>query len=176
VRRGRILVAAVQNKRTRVFGRGVWPAWSPNGSLIAYLWKRAVWVGHVDGTHKRRVLAPPTGSGSWGAPSWLGGSREIYVPSGEGPSGVIVRSDGSNRHPLEVIHEPPVVTSEPAPDGRSLAYEWGSAGPSGYQYNRISIVPIAGGDAATVVETLDKFAARSSRRLAWQPRLGGRGS
>src|SRR5207249_4712814 len=49
VHRRRILIGSVGERHRHLFARGAWPAWSSNGSLLAYLRRGAVWIARPNG-------------------------------------------------------------------------------------------------------------------------------
>jgi Tol biopolymer transport system component len=73
------------------------PAWSPDGSRIAFVHDEEIWVMHADGSHAHRLLALHSGS-----PAWSPDGRHIAFTRAQGYIAVM-RADGSHRHRITPI-------------------------------------------------------------------------
>jgi Tol biopolymer transport system component len=108
-------------------GRGMeaFPAWSPNGTRIAFDWQRGaaasgLYVMNTDGTG-RRLIAPA----QWGVPAWSPDGTKIAFTGSKDDRINVVNSDGTAERLL-------ARGSWPAwsPDGTKIAYTENTGDPS----------------------------------------------
>jgi Tol biopolymer transport system component len=98
------------------------PAWSPDGSRIAFASKRAgsfdLYVMNADGTGTRRLTTAPADEGH---PTWSPDGERIAFSRGTSGDLYVMNADGSGVKPLA---NGPADETQPAwsPDGRSIAF------------------------------------------------------
>jgi len=98
------------------------PAWSPDGSQIAFASKRGgsfdVYVMNADGTGTRRLTSTPADEGH---PTWSPDGERIAFSRGTSGDLYVMNADGSRVKPLA---SGPANETQPAwsPDGRSIAF------------------------------------------------------
>jgi Tol biopolymer transport system component len=105
------------------------PAWSPDGTRLAYRSFREenfgdIWTIRADGT-ERTILTPKSGTVvlDHHRPDWSpDGSRIVYAGTGGGDWGIwVMRADGSQKRQLTST---PELDTEPvwSPDGKTIAF------------------------------------------------------
>lgn len=98
------------------------PAWSPDGSTIAFASKRSgtfdLYAMHADGTGTRRLTSTKEDDGQ---PSWSADGKRVVFARGTPGRLFVMAVDGSGARPLT---EGGAEETEPAcsPDGRWIAY------------------------------------------------------
>jgi Tol biopolymer transport system component len=112
-------------------GRGTNPAWSPDGTKIAYDYESDIYVIEVDG------VGPQVQLGVGCSPAWSPDGSQIAFefdgPSAE-PEIFVMNADGSAR--LNLTNRPPLLDREPtwSPDGSQIAFRRLNRGDSnGYE-------------------------------------------
>jgi Tol biopolymer transport system component len=137
------------------------PAWSPDGSRIAFASKRAgsfdVYVMNADGTGTRRLTRA---SADEGHPTWSPDGERIAFSRGTSGDLYVVRADGSGVRPLA---NGPADDAQPAwsPDGRSIAFV---RRPPGTQVRELWVM----GSDGSEPRRLTRLEATSSSP-AWSP-------
>lgn len=131
---GDLIVASLDGSFSRLVGHGMDPAWSPDGSKIAYAWwgpNAGIYVMNADGTNPRLIYADPRAR----APVWSPDGKQIafyrrydgfkWLPDHSAKEDffqvVVVRlADGSSWLPA---NQPPHSYSPSwAPDGQTLVF------------------------------------------------------
>jgi TolB protein len=75
------------------------PAWSPDGSLLAFIRDGNVYVIGSDGSNPRPLT---TGSGRYATPSWSPDGSEIAFVDEEGEGVFVIRPDGTGLRQVPV--------------------------------------------------------------------------
>jgi Tol biopolymer transport system component len=146
---------------TRHAGLDAYPAWSPDGSWIAWTASRAgrfaIWIMRADGHGARRLTSGRTDV----HPAWSPDGRAIAFFDAASRSLDLVRADGTGRRRIGGARAFDVSTAPAwSPDGRRLA--------------------VAGADGALYVAATDRRAPRRltrgrPRTIAWRPAWSPRG-
>ena len=136
------------------------PAWSPNGTKLAFLSNGEIWVINADGTNERRVTNNTTTDTD---PSWSPDSTKIAfgkLVEGAGNGIGVINADGTNEMSLVSIGNQPSWS----PDGTKIAFR-GSQGV--YTMNADGT-----GQAKIVDDFIVNFPLCCTLRMeapAWQP-------
>ncbi|MGC2237472.1 MAG: DPP IV N-terminal domain-containing protein [Pyrinomonadaceae bacterium] len=89
------------------------PAWSPDGTRLAFVSGADIWVINADGTNEQRVTNSAVGESD---PSWSpDGSKIVFTKSGSGVS--VINADGTNEVVLASGKHPSW-----SPDGTKIAF------------------------------------------------------
>lgn len=137
------------------------PAWSPDGSRIAFASKRGgsfdVYVMNADGSGTRRLTSAP---GDEGHPTWSPDGERIVFSRGTSGDLYVMNADGSGE---KALVKGPADDAQPAwsPDGRSIAF---ARRPSGTQMRDLWVVGADGSEP----RRLTRLDATSSSP-AWSP-------
>jgi Tol biopolymer transport system component len=104
--------AAVQ----QLASSGASPAWSPDGTKLAYGWGSGVYVANIDGSHRKLVIKHGH------EPSWSpDGSRIAFVRAAGFEQDIYVaNADGT--HETRLTHDGASVFPSWSPDGRHIAF------------------------------------------------------
>ncbi len=110
------------------------PAWSPDGTLLAYVnyrWDgtpRAIWVMNADGSGRHQVTHPDPETQQDGSPTWSpDGSRIAFIrPDAAGPEMWMVNADGTGL--MQVTTDGLAQDAAWAPSGNRIALtRWNSS-------------------------------------------------
>ena len=166
-----------QNPQTALASREpiISPAWSPNGTRIAYVSfeaKKPVVYVHSLATGQRQAVANFKGSNS--APAWSPDGRQLAVVlSRDGGTQIFVmNADGSN---VRRLTNSSAIDTEPqfSPDGQHLYFTSDRGGSA-----QIYRVPVSGGDAQRVTfegsYNVSPRISQDGRTLAFIARNNGR--
>jgi Tol biopolymer transport system component len=114
--------AALDGTGERPLGKGLFPKWSPDGRLIAYLGVDGVWVANAQtGELVRRVIK---GAKNAQVLDWAPNGRKLLWSDGRNPRLWIASVDGK-RPPRPIEAPPSRLVKERAvwsPDGRQIAF------------------------------------------------------
>ena len=157
------------------------PAWSPDGTLLAYVnyrWDgtpRAIWVMNADGSGRHQLTHPDPGAQTDTSPTWSpDGSRIAFTrPDATGPEMWIVNADGTGL--VQVTTDGLTLDAAWAPSGEpdrpyQVELEPNLHGRLGDQRRRdggtADHASIAAGERALVVpkRTLDRLYGRQGQR------------
>jgi TolB protein len=98
------------------FQPGVWPAWSPDGSLIAYIRGAKIAVARTDGKLVRLVGT----HGDPRRPTWSPDGSQIAFTDGAGRELLVVSADGTGLHGVATVAS--ADTPAWSPDGTWIAF------------------------------------------------------
>jgi len=143
------ITSAAEGKPVRITDtpeHEIWPAWSPNGRMIAYKYYRAkdvnLYVISVSGDKADKILATPAGRDKY---AWSPDSKEIATIS-KGVISAINIASGKDRKILDLKDQGFVGDAAGGlswfPDGKYLAFISHKQG----EANRIFMVPAEGGN------------------------------
>ncbi len=94
------------------------PAWSPNGSKIAYSTQRGIYVENIDGTHRRLVVKH-----AWD-PTWSPDGTHIAYTRTTGFTTDIYVADAANgAHERRLTHDGKSLFASWSPDGAHIVFE-----------------------------------------------------
>ncbi len=138
------------------------PAWSPDGSLIAYAsgsgGNSDVWVQRAPGTEPQRLTA--SSANDW-QPTWSPDGQWVAFRSERDGGGIwAVRKDGEQEH-LIVDHG---LSPQWSPDGKWILFSAGNGRPNAAWP---SVVSPAGPPARPIL--LDLLAGSGNKYAAWHP-------
>lgn len=144
---------------TRSLGFNGDPAWSPNGSLIAFgsnggttPAKRGIYVMRPDGSHARQITTRPAGDAFEGAPRFSPDGKHLvftrfHTEQGFGSS-ALFRVDLDGRHLRQLTSfSIGAADSDWSPDGRHIVFE---AYPTADSHGEIDVIRSTGGHLRTL--------------------------
>ena len=159
----RIVSVRSDGSRRRKLGEGSDPAWSPDGTKIAFMLDGQVWTMDPDGGDRSQITDM---AGSLGSPVWLlDGERISFDVDDDETSTWVVNADGSDPH----LAFEGVWGVAWSPDGSQIAYprwtfvEQPDTPCGGYWFADL-IVANADGSEARVLPS-----ARAPSELTWAP-------
>lgn len=143
------------DSRVLLQGAGEVPAWSPDGTTIAYtdFDNRAIWTIALDGSAKTQVTRPPKGSGTdWGATWSPDGTQIAFGRETEGSQLVVTTLDGTERHMGVPGQENGFFgTPEWSPDGSTILVAVFGGGSRGREGGGLVLVPANGSGKVTTI-------------------------
>ncbi len=134
-----VAVTGLGDAQTQVVATpGEEPAWSPDGSQIAYsVPGTGIFVAASDGSGPRQLTQAPV-TGSLAQPDWSADGSHIVL--GAGPDGAhdiwVVGADGSDPHAL-VATPGDDWLADWSPTGAAIAYEQKAPGSDGYAFSLV---------------------------------------
>jgi Tol biopolymer transport system component len=144
---------------TRSLGYYGDPAWSPNGSLIAFgsnggadPARRGIYVMRPDGSHPRQITTRPAGDAYEGAPRFSPDGKQlvftrVHTEQGFGSS-ALFRVDLDGRHLRQLTSFAiGAGDSDWSPDGRHIVFE---AYPTADSHGEIDVIRSTGGHVRTL--------------------------
>ena len=143
------------------------PAWSPNGTRIAFDASDKIYVVNADGSHLRLLVAGPPGSGP-GTPSWSPrGNQILFLNTPKSAGGYtaeiwLMNPDGSGQH--RVYHSPCCEIWSPpiwSPDGNAIALAISTYTTNGISNNGILVMDPQGKHRRRLLG--------NPAAIAWQP-------
>ena len=163
----RPFITNADGRRLKIHATDSRPAWSPDGSRIAFArhgngGRDNVWSMRPDGRGQRALTN--TGTRGWLSPDWApDGSRLVYARS---PGLWVVGADGTNDH--VIFTSGAILRGEPAwsPDGTQIAYSALTDSPE--LDRRIFVVGADGSSPHVVSSTTGDPHAVSDSAPAWQ--------
>ena len=167
-RNGRIWVVQPNGTQANL-ARGYEPAWSPDGTRIAYVRERrsggrhngleTIWIMQADGSGKTRITSKHRFSTS---PSWSPDGTRLVFASNSGTAGFELYTIGVEGVPAEVpvrLTDSPGWEGHPtwSPDGTRIAFEvFSNFGPTTGIF-RIGVVAADGGDYTLMTPATTAF-------------------
>jgi TolB protein len=98
------------------FIAGVWPTWSPDGSLLAYVRDGRIAIARADGTLLRLIRT----HGFARRPAWSPDGTQLVFADGAGRELLAVHADGTDLHAIAPVDSADVPAW--SPDGTWIAF------------------------------------------------------